>query len=74
MGLMEIELAKAVHRERLADAARQRQRKECQRMAREQEAADTADQRISPKADWPIFSLRIGDFQLVAFRTVRLGS
>ncbi|MDN3483170.1 hypothetical protein QMA10_14730 [Arthrobacter sp. APC 3897] len=75
MGLMEIELARTLHRERLAKAGRLRQRNEHRRMARERQAVETADQRTGPMADWPIFSLRIGGgFQLTVFRTLRLGA
>lgn len=75
MGLMEIELAKTLQRERLAEAVLRRQRNEQRRMARERQAGETADQPTGPFADWPIFSLRIGGgFQLVVFRTLRLGS
>lgn len=73
MGLMEIELAKALQRERLAEAVRRRQRNEHRHMARERQAEETVDQQSGPLADWPIFSLRIGGgFHLAVFRTMRL--
>ena len=35
-------------------------------------AGATAGKHLGAKTEWPVFSLRIGRFQLVAFRTVRL--
>ena len=35
-------------------------------------AGAPAGKHLGAKTEWPVFSLRIGRFQLVAFRTVRL--
>ena len=67
---MVIELAQVVHRERLAEAEIRRRRAEAKREARERRAA--AAPVSTPKVEWPVFTLRIGRFQLVGFRTVRL--
>lgn len=75
MGLMEIEMAKTLQQEHLAAADRRRRRRDRQRMAHEQQdllgGSNTSTRR--PEVDWPVFSVRIGGFELVAFRTVQLG-
>ena len=76
MGLMEIEMAQIVQRERLAEAEQWRRRRDLKHRARQQrEAGRIAAERPvqAPKVDWPVFSLRIGGFALVAFRTVKIG-
>jgi hypothetical protein len=67
---MTIELARVVHKERLAEAETRRRRAEARRQSRERSAP--ADPVSMPKVEWPVFTLRIGRFQLVGFRTVRL--
>ena len=82
---MTIDLARAVHRERLAEAESRRRWREARRVARERDAAardtgerDTGERKAKPERargpamEWPVFTLRIGRFQLVGFRTVRL--
>ena len=76
MGLMEIEMAQIVQRERLAEAEQRRRRRDLKHRARQQREAGraaAATQSRSLKVDWPVFSLRIGGFALVAFRTVKIG-
>ncbi|MET4060207.1 hypothetical protein ABIB35_001752 [Arthrobacter sp. UYP6] len=76
MGLMEIEMATIVQRERLAEAQQWRRRRDLKDRARQrrEERRTAAGTRVrAPKADWPVFSLRIGGFALVAFRTVKIG-
>ena len=75
MGLMEIEMAKTLQRERMAAADGRRRHRNLQRLARErQETERGADRRMAwPKVEWPVFSIRIGGFELVAFRSVKLG-
>ena len=74
MGLMELELARLEHRERTQDAE---QRNRLLRMMRERRT-DRDRQRerraaVRPvKVDWPVITLRLGPFQAVLFRTVRV--
>lgn len=75
MGLMEIEMAKTLQQEHLAAADRRRRRRDRRRRADEQQdlLGGSNTSRKKPKVDWPVFSVRIGGFELVAFRTVQLG-
>ncbi|MFB9797280.1 hypothetical protein ACFFON_10090 [Arthrobacter citreus] len=66
---MAMELARVVQKERLAEAEARRRRIAARHRARERSAAAEAK---TPKVEWPVFALRIGRFQLVGFRTVRL--
>lgn len=77
MGLMEIEMAKMLQKERMAEAERLRRRRDLKRQARQERdacrnAAGTGEPK--PKVDWPVFSLRIGSFQIALFRTMRIRS
>lgn len=77
MGLMEVELARILQQERLAEAEHRRRRRDLKRLARQRREEGHPAAKIrarSPKVDWPVFSIRIGGFQLVAFRTVRIRS
>lgn len=72
---MTIELARAVHRERVAEVESRRRWLEARRVARERDAGErnaAAEPHRGPAVEWPIFTLRIGHFQLVGFRTVWL--
>ncbi|QWC10746.1 hypothetical protein KKR91_03725 [Arthrobacter jiangjiafuii] len=66
---MSIELAKAIHRERQAEAATRRRRRAQNEQARKRK---TATRELGPKVEWPVFSVRVGHFQFAVFRTVRL--
>lgn len=68
---MELEIARLIQRDRLAAAEKRRKRKAVIHRAKEQRLSGREKQ---PKVEWPVFSLRIGRYQLVAFRSVRLGS
>lgn len=81
---MTIELARVVHRERMAEVESRRRWREARRVARERDAERDARERNAadpnpaakpargPAVEWPVFTLRIGRFQLVGFRTLRL--
>lgn len=83
---MAMELARVIQQERLAEAE-SRRRYKARKVRAAQQAAHraaavapgvtsgggaAAGKHLGAKAEWPVFSLRIGRFQLVAFRTVRL--
>ena len=77
---MTMELARVVHRERMAEVESRRRWLEGRRVARERDARErsagernaAAEPVRGPAVEWPVFALRIGRFQLVGFRTVRL--
>lgn len=75
---MAMELARVVQQERLMEAETRRRRQAAKRMAAERAAEERAKARPAsgeqdgPKVEWPVFSLRIGRYQFVGFKTVRL--
>lgn len=72
---MTIELARVVHKERMAEVETRRRRAAARRQAKERSAKELSAKTApvsGPKVEWPVFTLRIGRFQLVGFRTVRL--
>lgn len=71
---MELELARLEHRERTEDAERRnglRRLMQERLPARDRQRERPAAAR-SAKLDWPVITLRLGPFQVVLFRTVRL--
>ncbi|WAP51417.1 hypothetical protein OL239_16585 [Arthrobacter sp. ATA002] len=67
---MTIELARVAHRERMAEVESRRRRRAARDQARERSGKE--ERTRTPAVEWPVFTLRIGRFQLVGFRTVRL--
>lgn len=75
MGLMEIEMARMLQQERMAEAENWRHRRDLKRGASQERDAcrDPAGTPApAPKVDWPVFSIRIGSFQFALFRTIRV--
>ena len=78
--VMEMELAWLEHRQRLAEAEARRRDKELWERGKGNlrqelpgpEAGAAPEPGGGAKTEWPVFSLRLGGLQLVAFRTVRL--
>lgn len=70
---MAMELARVVQQERLMEAETRRRRHELKRAATNRaQAREHSGKPAGAKVEWPVFSLRIGRFQFVAFKTVRL--
>ena len=69
---MELELARMEHRLRTAEVE---QRNKMLRIIREPKRGNRPPREDGPEqaaADWPLFTLRCGPFQLALFRTFRL--
>ncbi|MCC3276599.1 MULTISPECIES: hypothetical protein [unclassified Arthrobacter] len=77
MGLMEVELALAEHRQRTREMERwhgfRRAARERAQLGPARVQEGTGQEGIMrPKIDWPVFTLRLGPLRLALFRTVRL--